>query len=94
MLYAAKCYWPGVSQSELEQLARRALEADSRPPHGDVTYHGSLLFSDDDLVLCLFDGPSRTAVKRAIEQVGAPCERVMQSVWLEPHRATSKGTRK
>jgi hypothetical protein len=53
-------------------------------------YRGSLLFSDDDLVLCLFEGPTRIAVKRASEQAGIPCERVMPSVWLgpdlQPHR--------
>ena len=86
MLYAAKCYWPGVSQTELEQVATRALKASSRPGDSDVVYRGSLLFSDDDLVLCLFEGPTRTAVKRASEQAGIPCERVMQSVWLGPDR--------
>ena len=94
MLYAAKCYWPGVSQSELEQVATRALKGDSPPARGEVVYRGSLLFSDDDLVLCLFEGPTRAAVKRASEQAGIPCERVMQSVWLEPERATPKGARK
>jgi hypothetical protein len=93
MLYAAKCYSPGVSQSELDQVATRALKAGSQPGQGDVAYRGSLLFSDDDLVLCLFEGPSHTAVKRASEQAGIPCERVMQSVWLEPQRATAKGAR-
>jgi Nickel responsive protein SCO4226-like len=94
MLYAAKCYWPGVSQTELEQVATRALQAGSRPNHSDVVYRGSLLFSDDDLVLCLFEGPTRSAVKRASERAGIPCERVMQSVWLEPQQATSKGATK
>jgi hypothetical protein len=85
MLYAAKCYWPGVSQNELEQVATRARRSDPRPAQSDVVYRGSLLFSDDDLVLCLFEGPSHTAVKRASEQAGIPCERVMQSVWLGPY---------
>ena len=93
MLYAAKCYWPGVSQSEIEQVATRALKADTQPADSDVVYRGSLLFSDDDLVLCLFEGPTRIAVKRASEQAGIPCERVMQSVWLgpgpEPQRAVT-----
>ena len=81
MLYAAKCYWPGITQTELEQVAlgRSKLVAACSP---DVAYRGSLLFGDDDLVLCLFEGPTRTAVKRASEQAGIPCERVMQSVWL------------
>jgi hypothetical protein len=84
MLYAAKCYWPGVNRTVIEQLAARAVEAESEPGRRDVAYRGSLLFSDDDLVLCLFDGPSRAAVKHASEQLGIPCERVMDSDWLDP----------
>lgn len=85
MLYAAKCYWPGVSRTELEQAMARSAEALRKPGARDVTYRGSLLFSDDDLVLCLFEGPSPIAVKRASERAGMPCERVMESVWLGPH---------
>jgi hypothetical protein len=84
MLYAAKCYWPGVTRTELEQLIARAGDALLEPGAPDVTYQGSLLFCADDLVLCMFDGPSPTAVKRASEKVGIPCERVMDSVWLSP----------
>jgi hypothetical protein len=83
MLYAAKCYWPGVNRTVVEQVAARAAEPRSEPGRRDVTYRGSLLFSDDDLVLCLFEGPSRAAVKRASEQLGIPCERVMDSDWVD-----------
>jgi Nickel responsive protein SCO4226-like len=93
MLYAAKCYWPGVTRSELEQAAARATEVLRKPGARDVTYRGSLLFVDDDLVLCLFNGPSPTAVKRASERAGIPCERVMHSVWLQPDRRTPTGAR-
>jgi Protein of unknown function (DUF4242) len=89
MLYAAKCYWPGVTATEIEHVAERATQARSHPDVGDVTYAGSLLFADDELVLCLFEGPSRTAVMRASEQAGIPCERVMESVWVDPTARTS-----
>lgn len=92
MLYAAKCYWPGVSQTELEQATGRADRAASHRRAREVTYRGSLLFADDDLVLCLFEGSSRAAVKRASEQFGIPCERVMDSVWLEPAPGVRKET--
>jgi hypothetical protein len=94
VLYAAKCYWPGVTQSEVEQAAARARKADSQRARSDVAYRGSLLFAEDDLVLCLFEGPSRAAVKRASDQAGIPWERVMQSVWLEQEPAMLKGARK
>jgi Protein of unknown function (DUF4242) len=88
MLYTAKCYWPGVTADELEQAAERALAAtaQTRSP-SRPTYLGSILFLRDDLVLCLFEASSRAAVKRASDQAGIPCERVMDTVWLaaEPH---------
>ena len=84
MLYAAKCYWPGVTERELKQVSMCAQHAARAIESPDALYVGSLLFSADDLVLCLFEAPSRVAVKRATEQAGIPCERVMDSVWLDP----------
>jgi hypothetical protein len=84
MLFAAKCYWPEVTRGELERVADRAASGVRSGEQRDVAYMGSLLFVADDLVLCLFEGSSRAAVKRASEQLGIPCERVMDSVWLDP----------
>jgi hypothetical protein len=93
MLYAAKCYWPGITRTELEQATARASGAPSRAGASEVNYLGSLLFSNDDLVLCLFEAASPAAVKHASEQAGIPCERVMDSVWLQPYRSTPKRAR-
>ncbi len=79
-LYAAKCYWPGVSRRQLENAAARVATA-SRAQTA-VTYLGSILFEDDELVLCLFDAPSPAAVWRTSERARIPCERVMPSYWL------------
>jgi hypothetical protein len=85
MLYAAKCYWPGVTERELERVADRAGRTPAaRELQDDVAYLGALLFTADDLVLCLFEASSRAAVTRASEQLGIPCERVMDPVWLGP----------
>jgi hypothetical protein len=84
MLYAAKCYWPGITTAELEPLAGRATRY---RPRG-VTYRGSLLFAGDDLVLCLFEGPSSRVVKHAAEDAGLPCERLMESIYLPPSDLT------
>ena len=84
MIYAAKCYWPGVSETELEQVTARLTESSSRNARECVEYLGSLLFSDDELVLCLFEGPSRGAIKHASERAGIPCERLMDSIRLAP----------
>ena len=82
MLYAAKCYWPGVTEADVEQVADRAGRAGLASGNTTVTYLGSLLFAVDDLVLCLFRGPSRAAVIQASDRLGIPCERLMDSRWL------------
>jgi hypothetical protein len=91
MLYAAKCYWPGVTEIDIEHVAERAAPVAAEADREGVAYLGSLMFSDDDLVLCLFEGPSRAAVMYASEHAGIPCERLMDSVWLKPDRQTTKG---
>ena len=88
MFYAAKCYWPGVNETEFEAIAARATENSSRDARHGAKYLGSLLFRDDELVLCMFEAPSPSAVKRASDRAGIPCERVMDSIWLEPRPDT------
>jgi hypothetical protein len=92
MLYAAKCYWPGVTGVDLEQVAERATRAGLGSSRDGVAYLGSLLFAADDLVLCLFRGPSRAAVIRASDRLGIPCERLMDSAWLGPGQPLQEGT--
>lgn len=82
MLYTAKCYWPGVTETDVERVAARAGRAGLATGSGTVAYLGSLLFAADDLVLCLFQGPSRAAVIRVSDRLGIPCERLMDSAWL------------
>ena len=71
MLYAANCYWPGVDDRELRDVAQRAVRVAPRNADDGIAFHGSLLFYDDDLVLCLFK-PSRAAVKHASDRIGIP----------------------
>jgi hypothetical protein len=78
MLYAAKCYWPGVSEHELAPVVSGAT-------HREAVCLGALVFPDDDLVLCLFEAGSAAATRRASERAGIPCERVMASRWLARH---------
>jgi hypothetical protein len=91
-LYAAKCYWPGVTERALERAASRAAaQGGARSPlAGPVRYLGSILFQDDELVLCLFDAASRDAVQRTTQRAGIPCDRVMASRWL-PRSADPPG---
>jgi hypothetical protein len=94
MLYAAKCYWPGVTQADLEQVAERAARAGLGSGRDGVAYLGSLLFAADDLVLCLFHGPSRAAVIQVSDRLGIPCERLIDSLWLGPRRSRPEGAQK
>jgi hypothetical protein len=85
MLYSAKCYWPAVTAGELEEAADRALALIALMPSGwRPVYRGSLLFPGDEIVLCLFEAGSSTAVRRASDGAGIPCERVMDTVWVPP----------
>jgi hypothetical protein len=93
MLYAAKCYWPGVTHADLEQVAERAM-AGLGTGSGSVIYLGSLLFAADDLVLCLFQGPTRAAVIQASDRLGIPCERLMEPEWLPPDQPIPEGAQK
>jgi hypothetical protein len=91
VLYAAKCYWPGVTEADLEHVAGRAAATGLDTGAGSVAYLGSLLFAADDLVLCLFSGPSRAAVIQASDRLGIPRERLMDSAWLSPHQRRPQG---
>jgi hypothetical protein len=82
MLYTAKCFWPGVTEDELRLAAALAGGAAGEPRQ--TTFRGALYLPGDELVLCLFDSASRASVKRASEGAGMPCERVIESVWIEP----------
>lgn len=83
MLYTAKCYWPGVTSTDLARIASRARPLSSAAGP-QVAYLGSLWFVDDDLVLCLFEGPSPAVVGRVSEHAGIPWERLMASAWVAP----------
>jgi hypothetical protein len=80
MLYAAKCYWPGIDRTEFEQVASARLAEPEAA--STIVYRGALLFPEDELVLCLFEAASRAVVKEAAERARVPCERVIDSLWL------------
>lgn len=82
MLYTAKCFWPGVTE---EDLRRAATRAGSETGERLTAFRGALYLPGDELVLCLFESSSRAGVKRASERAGMPCERVIETVWVEPH---------
>jgi hypothetical protein len=84
MLYTAKCFWPGVTEDKLRLAAARAGNESGQEPR--ASFQGALYLPGDELVLCLFESFSRGRVKRASERAGMPCERVIETVWVEPYR--------
>lgn len=81
MLYAAKCYWPGVTENDLWKVADRAYQqnTEDRP-----AFRGLLYLQGDETALSLFEANSAASVKQASESVGMPCERVIATVWVAP----------
>jgi hypothetical protein len=82
MLFTAKCFWPGVTGDELRLAAARA--ADRSREHPETAFRGALYLPADEVVLCLFESFSREVVKQASERAGMPCERVIDTVWVNP----------
>lgn len=82
MLYIAKCFWPGVTEDALRKAATRAGSLTGR--RLQAAFRGALFLPHDELVLCLFEASAGVAVKRASEQAGMPCERVIETVWVAP----------
>jgi hypothetical protein len=83
MLYAAKCYWPGVTEDDLRDAADRAHTHNNT---GDrPIFRGLLYLPGDETALSLFEADTAASVKQASESVGMPCERVIATVWVAPH---------
>jgi hypothetical protein len=81
MLYTAKCFWPGVTEDDIRVAAGRA-----GSPAGErrqAIFRGALYLPGDELVLGLFEASSRACAKRACEDAGMPCERVIETVWID-----------
>lgn len=81
MVFTAKCYLPGVSQTEIADATARAELAAARISRSGspVACLGSMAFVEDELVLWLFEASSRLAVRETNERAGIPCERVMET---------------
>ncbi|MEA2199148.1 MAG: hypothetical protein QOJ25_3199 [Solirubrobacteraceae bacterium] len=80
MEFIAECLWPGVRESDLRTLDERASSsATALAAHGAaVTYIGSILMREDEVVLCLFEG-ELDAVRAASETAEIPFERILET---------------
>jgi hypothetical protein len=76
--FVAECFWPDVTDSDLEKLDRRVIAATSRLGHDSqpVSYLGSILVREDEVVLCHFEGAA-DAIRRVAEEAEVPYERLL-----------------
>jgi len=81
----AECVVPGISPAIAEELGEqvRTELARSRNP---VSFIGSLLMPEDEVLLCLFTGPF-AEVRMVSERAGLPFERILGCLrfgWTQP----------
>jgi hypothetical protein len=87
--FVAECFWPDVTDADLELLERRIEGAAAGLP---VRYRGSILLRDDEVVLCQFEGTAEN-VRDVAERAAVPFERILaaaHSPWPLPSKG---GTR-
>lgn len=78
--FIAECFWPGVTDADVEALdARVATAAERLARHGEpVRFLGSILMRDDEVVLCQFEGTGES-VRHAAEEAQVPFERIVEA---------------
>jgi hypothetical protein len=89
--FLAECFWPGVKESDLAALDRRADSTAVALSHNgeEVRYLGSLLMLDDEVVLCRFEG-SEDSVRRAAQNAAIPYERIVKATRSRWHPSAPK----
>jgi hypothetical protein len=83
----AECLLPGVSRAGADALGRRVRLELARPAGCRVSFVGSLLMPEDEVLLCLFTG-AQAEVRAVSERAGLPFERVLACLgigWREKH---------
>jgi hypothetical protein len=78
-LHVAECLLPGLSRATAEALGRRVRQEIAGPSASQVSYLGSLLMPEDEVLLCLFAGPE-AEVRAVSERAGLPFERILTCV--------------
>jgi hypothetical protein len=78
--YVAECFLPGARQGDLSALDERTARWAARLARSGRTirYLGSLLFHEDEVVLCLFAGEV-AAIREAAQAAEIPFSRIVSS---------------
>ena len=88
--HMAECLLPGLSLATAEALGRRVRQEIAGPPGSQVSYLGSLLMPEDEVLLCLFSGPE-AEVRAVSERAGLPFERILACVGVGWRAGTGGG---
>ena len=77
--YLVECYWPGVTESRVIVIARRAQEAAEKLSEqgSEIIYRSAFLVPDDEVAFCLFDASSPGAVEEACRRAELPFDRIL-----------------
>jgi hypothetical protein len=70
--FVAECYWPDVRVEDVRKLDQRIAASLT----ADVRYLGSVLFREDEVVLCHFEGTA-AAIRLVAERARVPYERLL-----------------
>jgi hypothetical protein len=89
--YFVECYWPGVSEAQLEDAVDRlTAEQDGDK---DVTLIDSTLIPVDEIVFCVFEAPSVAAVRATTSRAGLPSERIVECVHVANSQTSGERSR-
>src|SRR6266849_3465065 len=81
----AECLLPGITPAIAEALGDQ-VRAELARSHSPVSFIGSLLMPEDEVLLCLFAGPL-AEVRTVSERAGLPFERILGCLrfgWTQP----------
>ena len=78
--WVAECFWPDVDEAAVRGVDARAAQraAELTRSGSPVSYLGSLLMREDEVVLCLFDGEHSSVVEVA-ERAQIPFARILEA---------------
>jgi len=88
--HVAECLLPGLSRATAEALGRRVRRELSGLPGQRVSFLGSLLMPEDEVLLCLFAGPE-AEVRAVSERAGVPFERILGCMGIGWRTGTGGG---
>ncbi len=81
----AECLLPGITPAIAEELGEQVRTELARS-RSSVSFIGSLLMPEDEVLLCLFTGPF-AEVRTVSERAGLPFERILGCLrfgWTQP----------